>query len=367
MKRIHPLWALALLLVTLAGTARAQKNPQQKEAEAFLAAAMTQHHIPGLAYAVVKDGKVIHQGQLGQANLAWNSPVDRETAFQTASCSKLFAALLLGRLFDEKVLSPDQTLGELLDSIPYYWKGITIRQLAAHQSGIWIADFWKAKTTKEALEMAKKERMEYEPGTRSFYVSSDYWILQYIIEKKTGKPYFEALRSYVLEPLGMRHTYVNYNDDSSIRTHRVIPKEAAVYAYDKHENQYRVSDMQFGATGYTAGGVYTSIEDLARIAQTLDEGTFLAPATQALLLNPALLKDGQPGSFGVGFVTETYQGHHIAGHSGGPALSDFVRFNNQKLTLVVLTNQRGFYPYLAKGLATVYLPALKMPEVPHAF
>ncbi len=371
MKRTYQVWALTLLLVGLSLTARAQKNPKNEnsknEAEASLKAAMEENHVPGLAFAVVKDGKVIHQGQFGKANLAWNNPVDRETAFQTASCSKLFTALLLGRLFDEKVLLPDQTLGELLDSIPYYWKGITIKQLAAHQSGIWIADFHRAKNTKEAFELAKKERMEYEPGTRSFYVSSDYWILQYIIEQKTGKPYYEALKSYVLDPLGMGHTFVNHNDDSHIRTHRVIPKEAAVYAYDAQKEQYLVSDMQFGATGYTAGGVYTSVEDMAKIAQTLDEGKFLSPASQQLLLTPATLKDGQHGSFGVGFVTETYQGHTLSGHSGGPALSDFVRFNDQKLTLIVLTNQRGFYPYLAKGLATFYVPGLKMPEVPKAF
>jgi CubicO group peptidase (beta-lactamase class C family) len=326
---------------------------------------MADHHIPGLAYAVVKEGKIIQQGHMGLANLEWSNPVDKQTVFQTASCSKLFSALLLGKLFDEKILLPEQTLGELLDSIPYYWQPITIAQLAAHQSGIWIADFGRAKTGKEAFELAKQQRMEYEPGTKSFYVSSDYWILQYVIEKKTGKTYDQALKHYVLDPLGMQHTFVNNNDDSHIRTHEVLPKEATVYAYK--DNKYMVSDMQFGKTGYTAGGVYTSIEDMAKIAQTLDEGKFLSKSSQDLLLNALVLKNGEKGSFGIGFISEQYQGYQVSGHSGGPALADFVRFNDKGLTFIVLTNQRGFYPYLAKTMATFYIKGLQNPELPPNF
>ena len=361
MRKTQQLAILLLLTIMTASTAKAQGNPK-KETENFLREIMDREHIPGLAFAIVKDGKVIQQGQYGYANLSWKAPVDRETVFQTASCSKLFTALLLGRLFDQKILLPEQTLGELLDSIPYYWKPITIKQLAAHQSGIWIADFAKAKNSKEAFELAKKQEMTYEPGTKSFYVSSDYWILQHMIEKKLGVPYFEALKTHVLDPLGMQHTFVNNNDDSSIRTHAVLPKEAAVYVYK--DKQPLVSDMQFGSTGYTAGGVYTSISDMAKIAQVLDEGRFLLPATQALLLNNAPLLSGGKGDFGVGFLSETYQGHKVSGHSGGPALADFVRFDDQNLTFIVLTNLRGFYPYLAKKLATFYVPGLQNPELP---
>jgi CubicO group peptidase (beta-lactamase class C family) len=361
MKTVRYLVSLLVLTFFITTSALAQKN-LKKEADAFFRNIMQREHIPGLAFAVVKNGKVVQQGQYGMANLSWQAPVDPETVFQTASCSKLFAALLLGRLFDEKILLPEQTLGELLDSIPDYWKLITIQQLAAHQSGIPMADFSKAKTTKEALELAKKQAMGYEPGIKSFYVSSDYWVLQYIIEQKLQQPYYQALQKFVLNPLGMQHTFVNYNDDSSIRTHAVIPKEAAVYAWQKTE--HKVSDMQFTSTGYTAGGVYTSIADLAKIAQTLDEGTFLKPATQALLLHNLPLKKEGKGDFGVGFVSEAYQGHSVSGHSGGPALADFVRFNDRKETYIVLTNLRGFYPYLAKKLATFYIPGLKNPELP---
>lgn len=360
MKKL-PQTVILFLLGTLFSYAAAQEKPK-KEVDIFLREIMDREHIPGLAYAVVKDGKVVQQGQYGYANLSWKAPVDNETVFQTASCTKLFTALLLGRLFDQKILFPSQTLGELLDSIPDNWKSITLAQLAAHQSGIGIADFAQAKTSKEAFELAKKQQMTYTPGTKSFYVSSDYWILQYLLERKLGQPYYQVLKAQVLDPLGMQHTFVNNNDDSGIRTHDVLPKEATVYVYKN--GQHKVSDMQFVSTGYTAGGVYTSISDMAKIAQVLDEGKFLAPATQALLLQNMPLTSTGKGDFGIGFHTEIYQDHKVSGHSGGPALADFVRFNDKNITIVVLTNLRGFYPYLARKIATYYVPGLQNPQLP---
>ncbi len=361
MKKLNQVAFLLALALVISYAAIAQQKPM-KETEKFLRMIMEREHIPGLAYAVVKDGKVIQQGHHGYANLSWQAPVDSETVFQTASCSKLFTALLLGRLFDQKILLPEQTLGELLDAVPHEWKPITVAQLAAHQSGIGMADFSSAKTSQEAFELAKRQEITYAPGSKSFYVSSDYWVLQHLIEKKLGRPYYEVLKRYVLDPLGMQHTFVNNNDDSGIRTHHVLPKEAAVYAYK--EKQHHVSDMQFTGTGYTAGGLYTSVTDMAKIAQVLDEGNFLSPATQALLLHNLPLKSGGKGDFGIGFLSEMYQGHKVSGHSGGPALADFVRFDDRKLTFIVLTNLRGFYPYLSKKIATFYVPGLQNPELP---
>ncbi|RDC62743.1 hypothetical protein AHMF7616_01337 [Adhaeribacter pallidiroseus] len=62
----------------------------------------------------------------------------------------------------------------------------------------------------------------------------------------------------------------------------------------------------------------------------------------------------------MGFLSEMDQGYKISGHSGGPALADFVRFDDRKETFIVLTNQRSFYPYLA----IIYGPGLKNPELP---
>ena len=65
------------------------------------------------------------------------------------------------------------------------------------------------------------------------------------------------------------------------------------------------------------------------------------------------LKDGSEGEFGLGWIIETYRGRKVVGHSGGPALADIKRFVDEKLTIIVLTNQRKLNPDLARSIADV--------------
>lgn len=337
---------------------------QQKDTDAFLKGIMQKEHIPGLAYAIIKDGKILKTGTFGKANLQWNASVTNQTVFQLASCSKLYAALLLGKLFDNEILNPDHLISAFIDSIPESWKQITILQLASHQSGIKIADFSKTKTSKEALELAKTTGMEYEPGTKSAYVSSDYWVLQYIIEKVTGMKYFDALKKYVLIPLNLTHTFVSNLTIDFTTTYDIIPQQAQEYHWWKNDSSLRASEFVFYPTSYAAGGIYTSIDDFVKVAIAIDKGSFISAKTKKLITNPVLLKNGEPGSYGLGLVNRIYEGYQIVEHSGGPALADFVRFEKEKLTFIVLTNNRGLYPYLSKALASLYLQGLPIPEVP---
>lgn len=357
-------WKFMMLIWICFFVTNLYAQPSEKKVKNLLTDLMTKEHIPGLAYAVVKNGKVEMIGTLGIAHMAFNNEVTRKTAFQMASCSKIYSALLLGELFDQKLLKPDQTLGSLLDSIPVEWKNITILQLAAHQSGIKIGDFSGAMTSQNAFRIALKMPLEYEPGTRSAYVSSDYWILQYIIEKVTGLKYYDALKKYVLDPLGLKNTFVNNPKIGGMSDFDIVPEQAQEYHWFKNDSTLRINQMWFDASGYAAGGIYSSITDITKMATLFDNDDFISKETIELITNPLMLKNGKAGSFGLGLIVRDYEGHKIVEHSGGPALADFVRFHKEGYTFIVLTNNRGVYPYLSKALATLYIKDLKMPEVP---
>jgi D-alanyl-D-alanine carboxypeptidase len=358
-----PLRVSFFLLSIVAGSS-CLAQPTEKQVRETLYALMQKEHIPGLAYAVVKNGKIEMEGVLGKADLAFDQNVTKQTVFQLASCSKIYCSLLLGKLFDNHLLRPSQKLGELIDSIPMEWKDITLLQLAAHQSGIKIGDFSKAGTSQKALEIALKMPMIYQPGTRDGYVSSDYWILEYIIEKVTGLKYFSALKKYVLNPLSLTHTFVNNPKIGMISGLDILPQQTQEYHWFKTDSILRISQMWFDASGYTAGGIYSSIQDVAQVATLFDRGDFLSPETKELISHPVMLLNGKPGSFGLGLIVKDYQGHKIIEHSGGPALADFVRFDKEKITFIVLTNNRGVYPYLAKTLATMFIAGLTRPTIP---
>ncbi len=342
------------------------QKPNEK-ARQYLQKVMKDEHIPGLAFAVLKNGEVINSGTFGKASIPYNKEVKPTTVFQLASTSKIFCALLLGKLFDDNLLKPEQTLSSFLDSIPDSWKNITILQLAAHQSGIRMIDI-SGKTSAEIVKEAAKYPLDYEPGTKSFYVSSDYWVLLHIIEKVTAMNYYDALKKYVLQPLKLMHTFVSNPKNGMVTSMDIIPYQAQEYHWHKEDSTLRISQMLFPSTAYAAGGIYSSINDLVTVAKCFDKGNFLSAKTKSLISTPVLLKNGKPGSFSLSLQLEQdYQGHKLVQHSGGPALSDFIRFEKEGYTFIVLTNNRGVYPYLAKGLATFYIPGLKFMELPKGY
>ncbi|WP_345249428.1 serine hydrolase domain-containing protein [Nibrella saemangeumensis] len=367
MKTKHVRERLSRLLIVLGcvGIAAAPVQAQKDSVDLFMQQAMTKHHIPGAAVAVVKNGKILKVKTYGYANLAWQNPVTPETPFQLASGTKPLTGTLLGVLLQEGKLSLDDKVSKYLDSIPDAWKTITIRQLAAHQSGIKLVPLETTKTIQEGLKTAAAYPMEYEPGTKEFYVSSDYLLLQHIIAKVTGLSFTEALRQKVLVPLKMADTQFSLTqDDGLFRTARVIPKVAEVYSWSK--DHYSVSDMRFPDWFYAAGGAYSSIRDLANMMVAYDKNTLLKPETKNLLYSRVKLLNGADTHWGIGWLIENYQGHTLINHSGGPALSDIDYFPKEGLSVVVLTNARGgFPPYLARAIARYYIPGLKMPQLPN--
>src|SRR6185503_7136888 len=108
---------------------------------------------------------------------------------------------------------------------------------------------------------------------------------------------------------------------------------------------------------YSAGGLFSSAADVAKLFTALTAGTLLKPASLEALWTPARLADGRPGEFAIGWVAGRYRGLQAVGHSGGPALSDLLYFPEGKLGIAVLTNQGALFPVLAELVADLYLPA----------
>ena len=342
----------------------AYSQSQKQKIEKFLIQAMVKERIPGLAYAILDHDKVAMKGTMGIADLSWNQPVSTQTAFQLASVSKIYTGALLARLFSKGIFSPESKLENLIDSIPDNWKNITLLQLATHQSGIQIGNFGEAKDSKEAFEIAKKQPFQFAPGDSENYVSSDYWILQYVIENKMGKPYFEVLKEYITTPLEMGHTFVDYWRGGHVLFSEIIPKKATIYHAANDPERYIEGIFPFVSTGYAAGGIYTSLDDMIKLQRALHDTTFIDINYAKLIFSANPLKS-KMGTFGLGTMVYNYDGHQVVGHSGGPALADVCYFEKEGITVIILTNQRGFYPYLAKSVASFFIPGLKMDSPPN--
>ncbi len=343
-RRLRP---VALLL--LATTGLLSGPVQADQVDDYVQGFMQRTHIPGVAVAVVRNGKLEKLATYGDADAFTHTRLTPDHTFQIASATKMLTGVALMRMERAGLLSLDDNLRLHFPQAPESWSRITLRQLATHSSG--LPDrlgLGPDANTADIVAAAQKAPLDYEPGSRSRYGFTDFVVLQAVIENKAGQPFPAALRTWALAPLGMT--------SSGFPTEKPAPwKDAAATTHVFRDGQQIRDDFGYTPAGYSAGGLFTSINDMARFARAIDQGTALPAADWAALWEVRPFSDGAPGDFGIGWTRHDYRGHVAVGHSGGPALADLLRFPKEKLTIVALTNQRWLYPLLAEGIADFYV------------
>lgn len=319
---------------------------------------MARSHIPAMAVVVVRDGAVQKLSAYGTAHIDWDAAASPRTAFQMASGTKLFTGLLLMRLVEQGKLGLDDPVTRHLPDAPATWKAITIRHLATHSSGL-KRDFGPGasfSTVKEAVAAAYTLPFDYETGTRSQYALTDFVVLTHILEKVTGLGFVDLLREQVAMPLGMADTgFDEAVEEGPVRSWLPLARRATTYRWNG--TAQRAYAFYYPRYTYSAGGLFSSAADVAKLLTALATGTLLKPASLESMWTPITLADGRPGEFATGWVAGRYRGLRVVGHSGGPALSDLLYFPERKLGIAVLTNQGALFPVLADLVADLYLPA----------
>jgi CubicO group peptidase (beta-lactamase class C family) len=333
---------------------------QADKVDDYIQAQMRINHVPGAAVAVVRQGKVVKLKAYGSANLEWSQPTGIDTAFQLASSTKPFTGMLMMRLAEQGKLDLDASITRYLPAAPASWQAVTVRHLANHSSGIPDRVEVNAETSMDDyIEAAAKLPLTHAPGASSEYGISSYVVLRKVIENASGKPFVQALKTEVAMPLGLRSTAfeeaVGHGERRSIN---VLPRRASVYEW-KGDRLVNFT-FAFGERGYSAGGLYTSVADVAKVFAALDGQSFLKDESKQAMWHG----DGKAASFGIGWALRKVNGRNTVGHSGGPALSDLLYFPEERLGIAVLTNGQSLYPYLAQGVSELFYPppAVKLPQ-----
>jgi CubicO group peptidase (beta-lactamase class C family) len=318
--------------------------------DGYIEAEMQKQHIPGLSLAVVREGKVVKTKGYGLANIELNVRATPGTVYQLQSVTKSFVACGIMLLAEDGKLGLDDKITTYLSGLPEAWSGVTVRHLLTHTSGIpnfvsdqgsgaqIIAFAQKASSSEEIIGWAAGRPMKFAPGEGRRYSSTGYHLLGMIIEKVSGKPWGKFLHERIFAPLGMTRTRVYSAQD-------IIADRAAGYL--------RFGDLQNGLwmtpaiMESSAGGLVSTVQDMARWESALQAGTILKPSTLAQMevpikLNNGSIVQGNDGTrYGLGWDLQTYQGHRIMGHGGDHVTgftSNFSRFTDDKLAVIVLTN-----------------------------
>ncbi|MHA2174457.1 MAG: serine hydrolase domain-containing protein [Candidatus Hodarchaeales archaeon] len=218
-----------------------------------------------------------------------------ETPFFIASITKLFTAVLVMKLFEEKKIKLDDKITDhlpdsLLKGIHVY-KGvdytssITIKHLLSHTSGIadyflekteggmnffdTILKFPKKKYTVDDTIAIAREQLEpnFEPGTKAKYSDTNYQLLGKIVEKVTGKELHEVYHEYLLSPLELKNTWL-YTRSESI-------KESKHPVAEFYYNDQVVSYNKPLETSWADGGLISTTEDCLTFLRAVFTGRII--------------------------------------------------------------------------------------------
>jgi CubicO group peptidase (beta-lactamase class C family) len=361
-----------VVLVSVAGLARLssaqQSQPTLDKVDSYISAQLREQRIPGLALAVIRDGRVVKSQGYGLGNIELQVPVTPDTVFQLGSIGKQFTATAILMLAEDGKVSLDDKITRYFPSAARKWNGITIRQLLNHTSG--LADYTDDKyiapggltplheelSDDEILRRFTTLPFNFRPGEKWSYSNTGYAILGFLIAKVSGQSYGDFLRARIFKPLGMSATRVISESD-------IVPNRAAGYILEKNEikNQLWVSPHW---NTLADGALYSTAADMTKWDGAITARALLKGESYAQMWTPAPLNDGKNYPYGFAWDLLEVNGHRLQEHGGAwqGFTAHYARYPDDHLSVIVLTNLESGPSNpekIAHEVAALYVSALK--------
>ncbi|MGB3187853.1 MAG: serine hydrolase domain-containing protein [Limnoraphis sp.] len=314
------------------------------------------------AVIVVKAGETVFIQGYGMASLEYQIPNNSQTRFRLASVTKQFTAAAILQLQDRGVLDVQMPVSTYLSDYPN-GERITVHHLLTHTAGIpdltsfpdseqWM----KLPTTLDKLIARFQDLpLEFEPGEKFRYSNSGYILLTKIIETVSGDSYANYLQENLFKPLGMESTGYEYP---------LAIIEGLASGYQMTDNGYQKAEYINMLVPQGAGGLYSTVNDLARWNQFLfdhksrDE-TILSNQAIAAMTSPIVSMgfEENPNLFyGYGLAIDKQPEHPRIAHNGGVNgfVSNLVYYPDAEMTIVILSNVQSVNSdRISKDLAAI--------------
>jgi CubicO group peptidase (beta-lactamase class C family) len=357
-------------LILCAVTTSAQVSSSQIDATF---ASLKSSNAPGAAVLVVRNGRPVFHRGYGVADLRARSPIDAKTNFRLASFTKQFTAACIMLLARDGKLGYDDHLTDFFPEFPAYGKSITVRNLLNHTSG--LPDYGEIlmrqypgtppEKVPQILDagvlklLEQQSSGEFPPGTKWEYSNSGYAVLAMIVEKVSGKPFGQFLQERVFTPLKMTGTIAYEKGKNE------VPHRAYGHTKNDKDSGFQETDQSPTSAVLGDGGIYSSLDDLAKWDRALRDHTLLSAAEMQPALTPVQPSGGPPKledttvSYGFGWFLDPYHGHKRMSHDGSTIgfRTTIQRFTDDGLTIIVLANRTDINPEeFALKVANLYLP-----------
>ena len=294
---------------------------------------------PGASAAVAVNGKIVWSEAFGAADIASGAPVTPAARFGVGSISKTLTLTAALALADEGKLDLDAPVETYLPDFPHRGRGITIRRIGAHQSG--IADEFADRNYYTTAHFAALDRayrgiaaapLSSTPGSRSEYATGIFTIAGRVLEQVAGETYLEVMRRRVFEPAGMKATVPN-------DPRRPARDRATFYVRREGGGFDRAPafDPSFKLPG---AGFLSTAEDLARFGAALLGPGLLSDSSRRELFTPVPLADGTPTVYALGFQSLCEGDRRLLLQSGGgPGIASWLAvYPDDGVVVAILSN-----------------------------
>ena len=318
--------------------------------------------VPGMAVAILKDGKIYHKNTYGVRSLKTGAKVDENTLFGVASNTKAFTTAALGQLVDKGKLHWDTKVTDIIPEFKLYdayvTNEFTVRDLVTHRSGLGLGagDLMVFPASNITTKEEMIHNLRYLKPVSSFRSKYDYDNLLYIVAgeivaRVSGKTYDNYISENFFIPLEMNRSKLS------------IPEiEADKNRIDGHapvNGNLETTVATFTQIATPAAGIYASINDMSKWVQTmLDNGKY-GPKLQDSLFSKkihremwtpqTLVRSGSGPynthftAYGLGWFLSDVSGYFQATHTGGllGIVSQVTIIPELELGIIVLTNQQS--------------------------
>lgn len=317
---------------------------------------------PSASIAVVKDGKLAYSKAYGKARLP-GTPATPATRYKIGSLSKQFTAAATLLLEQDGKLSLDDKVAKYFPELTRA-RDVTLRQLLNHTAG--YEDFYPLDILSQEMQRPiaaddlmhryGKRSLGFEPGTRWSYSNTNYVIAGRIIEKVSGMPLDQFMRTRIAGKLRLASMADTTHTAASI---------ADAWGYGRHALAApRVAAAEGKGWTYATGHLAMTASDLAKWDVALMNDTLLSSASRAAMTQPVAVKEGDDPHYALGLgVDQMGAGRVRWSHNGGTAgfISRNVVYPQEKLAIVVLTNTSNMF---LAGSITNALEDLLLPPLP---
>ena len=266
---------------------------------------------------ISRKGKTLTEGACGEASKRYHVKNNIDTKFNLGSMNKMFTAVAISQLVEQGKLKYNDTIDAFVDET---WlpkeitRQITVHQLLSHTSGLgsyfndkyWNSSRLLFREVNDYKPLVVGDKLQFTPGERFSYSNTGMLLLGVVIEKVSGKNYFDFVRDNIFKPAGMMNTDSYAMDDP-------IENLAAGYLpAEGKSGKWIDNTLMHVLRGGPAGGGYSTVRDLNKFAIALQIGKLLKPETLKLHWT-----DQSKARYGYGFQVSDMPEGKLVGHGGG--------------------------------------------------